>query len=120
MKAFPGRPLEGDWSYSWLDATDTKTREAGGITPAGAIVAVAVNTEWAVSTRYMTLETLARLGHHENSPAAIAAECAGNLNRRRPTQQRRSYTTSGDMTHYHAKSFGLIGFGPRQAECALW
>ena len=46
----------------------------------------------------MTLETLVRLGHHENSPAAIAAECAGNLNRRRPTQHRRSYATSGDTT----------------------
>jgi putative transposase len=39
----------------------------------GAILAKQ-NDEWAVSRRYMTLETLARLGHHEDNPMAIAAE----------------------------------------------
>ena len=32
------------------------------------------NDEWAVSRRYMTLEIQARLGHHEDSSVAIAAE----------------------------------------------
>ena len=35
------RPIEGDWSYLWIDATYVKAREAGSIVSA----AVAVNTE---------------------------------------------------------------------------
>ncbi len=45
VKAFLGRPLEGDWPYLWLDATYVKTREAGRIVSVAAIVAVAVNTQ---------------------------------------------------------------------------
>jgi putative transposase len=45
VKAFLGRPLEGDWPYLWLDATYIKVRQAGRIVSVAAIVAVAANTE---------------------------------------------------------------------------
>jgi len=44
VKAFLDRPLEGDWPYLWLAATDIKTRYAGRIVSVAAIIAVAVNT----------------------------------------------------------------------------
>jgi putative transposase len=43
IAAFLNRPLEGDWPYLWLDATDVKTRENGRIVSVAVIVAVAVN-----------------------------------------------------------------------------
>jgi transposase-like protein len=47
--------------------------EAAIIRLVGAII-TEQNDEWAVSRRYMTLETLARLGLPVDSSAAIAAE----------------------------------------------
>ena len=45
MHAFLKRPLAGDWTYLWLDATYLKVREGGRIVSVAAIIAVAVNTE---------------------------------------------------------------------------
>ena len=42
---FLNRPLEGDWPYLWIDATDVKVREAGRIISVAVIIAVAVNTD---------------------------------------------------------------------------
>jgi putative transposase len=44
VNVLPERPLEGDWPYLWLDATDLKQREGGRIVSVAAIIAVAVNT----------------------------------------------------------------------------
>ena len=45
VNAFLRRPLDGEWPYLWLDATDLKVREGGRIVSVAAIVAVAVTTE---------------------------------------------------------------------------
>jgi putative transposase len=45
VKAFLGRPLEGDWPYLWLDATYVKVRSCGRIVSVAVIIAVAVNTQ---------------------------------------------------------------------------
>ena len=45
VNAFLDRPIEGDWPYLWLDATDVKVREAGRIVSGAVTVAVGVNTD---------------------------------------------------------------------------
>jgi hypothetical protein len=45
VSAFLNRPIEGEWPYLWLDATDLKVREAGHIVSVAVIIAVAVNTD---------------------------------------------------------------------------
>lgn len=49
VNAFLDRPLEGEWPYLWLDATDLRQREGGRIVSVAAIVAaiiaVAVDAE---------------------------------------------------------------------------
>ncbi|ACA14765.1 transposase mutator type [Methylobacterium sp. 4-46] len=43
--AFLDRPLEGEWSYLWIDATSVKVRQAGRIVSVAVIVAVGVNSD---------------------------------------------------------------------------
>jgi putative transposase len=43
IKTFLDRPLEGDWPYSWLDATYLKIRQDGRIASVAVIIAVGVN-----------------------------------------------------------------------------
>jgi transposase-like protein len=45
VKAFLGRPIEGDWLYLWIDATYVKVRQAGRIVWVAVIVAVGVNSD---------------------------------------------------------------------------
>jgi len=45
VKAFLGRPIEGDWPYLWLDATYVKVRQNGRIVSVAVTIAVAVNTD---------------------------------------------------------------------------
>jgi putative transposase len=45
VKAFLGRPIEGDWPYLSIDATYLKVRQAGRIVSVAVIVAVGVNND---------------------------------------------------------------------------
>jgi len=45
VKAFLGRPLEGDWPYVWLDATYVKVRRDHRIVSVAVIVAIGVNAD---------------------------------------------------------------------------
>jgi putative transposase len=45
VKAFLARPIEGDWSYLWIDATYVKVRQNGRIVSVAVIVAVGVNSD---------------------------------------------------------------------------
>src|SRR5262244_3899623 len=45
VKAFLGRPIEGDWPYLWIDATYVKVRENGRIVSVAVIVAVGANSD---------------------------------------------------------------------------
>ncbi len=45
VKAFLDRPIEGEWPYLWIDATDLKVRRGGRIVSVAVIIAVGVNTD---------------------------------------------------------------------------
>jgi putative transposase len=45
VAAFLDRPIEGEWSYHWIDATYVKVRQDGRIVSVAVIVAVGVNTD---------------------------------------------------------------------------
>ena len=45
VNSFMERPIEGDWTYLWLDATYLKVRENGRIESVAAIIATGVNTD---------------------------------------------------------------------------
>jgi len=45
VQAFLTRPIEGDWSYLWIDATYVKVRSAGRIVSVAVTVAVGVNAD---------------------------------------------------------------------------
>ena len=45
VKAFLGRPIEGDWPYLWIDATYVEVRQNGRIVSVAVIIAVGVNSD---------------------------------------------------------------------------
>ncbi len=45
VNSFLDRPIEGEWTYLWLDATYLKVRENGRIVSVAAIIATGVNTD---------------------------------------------------------------------------
>ena len=45
VTSFLERPIDGEWTYLWLDATYLKVREDGRVVSVAAIIATAVNTD---------------------------------------------------------------------------
>ena len=45
VNSFLERPIEGEWTYLWLDATYLKVREDGRVVSVAAIIATGVNTD---------------------------------------------------------------------------
>lgn len=45
VTSFLERPIEGEWTYLWLDATYLKVREDGRVVSVAAIIATGVNTD---------------------------------------------------------------------------
>lgn len=45
VKAFLDRPIEGEWPYLWIDATDLKVQRGGRVVSVAVIIAVGVNTD---------------------------------------------------------------------------
>jgi len=45
VKTFLERPIEGDWTYLWIDATYVKVRQNGRIVSVAVIIAVGVNAD---------------------------------------------------------------------------
>ena len=45
VQTFLARPIEGDWPYLWIDATDLKVRQAGRIVSIAAIIAIGANSD---------------------------------------------------------------------------
>jgi putative transposase len=45
ITAFLDRPIEGDWSYLWIDATHLKGRQNGRLVSVATIIAVGVNND---------------------------------------------------------------------------
>jgi transposase-like protein len=43
VKVFLSRPIEGDWPYLWIDATDVNVRQSGRVVSVAVIIAVDVN-----------------------------------------------------------------------------
>ena len=45
VTSFLERPIEGEWTYLWLDATYLKVRDDGRVVSIAAIIATGVNTD---------------------------------------------------------------------------
>ncbi|MGO7668107.1 transposase, partial [Rhizobium ruizarguesonis] len=45
VKAFLDRPIEGEWPYLWIGATDLKGRRGGRIVSVAVSIVVCVNTD---------------------------------------------------------------------------
>ena len=65
VRAFLNRPIEGEWPYRWLDATNEKARRDGHLVSVAVIVAVGANSDGRREVPGMTV------GHSEAEPFRV-------------------------------------------------
>jgi putative transposase len=79
VKAFLGRPIEGDWPYLWIDATYMKVRQNGRIVSVAAIVAVgSTATDGAKSSVWTSVPPKPRPSGPPSCASSHAAGCAAS------------------------------------------
>jgi transposase-like protein len=141
VKAFLGRPIEGDWPYLWIDATYVKVREQGRIVSVAVIVAVGVNTDGRREVLGMAigpseaetfwvefLRSLARRGlrgvrlvisdAHEGLKAAIAKVLHATWQRCRVHFMRNALAHAGKSGRRVVSAFIATAFAQDDAEAA--
>jgi transposase-like protein len=92
VRAFLTRPLEGAWSYLWLDATNIRVRENGRTMSRAVIIAVAVNEDgWREVLCIATGPSEAG----RSGPVCLALPCRLRPARREARRGRRSQGAQG-------------------------
>jgi hypothetical protein len=83
VQAFLQRPIEGDWPYLWLDATDVKVREQGRIISVAVTIAVGVNSDGRreVLTRPGSVAACISCATPSHTPARASAASSGQARR---------------------------------------
>jgi transposase-like protein len=141
VNTFLNRPLEGDWSYLWLDATYVKLRQAGRIVSVAVIIAVGVNDDGRREILGMTvgaseaetfwtefLRSLARRGlrgvklaisdAHEGLKAAVAKVLHASWQRCRVHTMRNLLAHAGRQGRGVAAAFIATAFAQNDAAAA--
>ncbi len=139
MKAFLNRPLEGDWSYLWSDATYLKVRRGGWIVSVAVIIAIGVNTDgrrevlrleigtseaepiWTEFLRKLTRRglhgvKLVILDAHEGIKAAVAKVLSATWQRCRAQFQRTALAHAGKSGRRVVSAFITTAFAQDTAE----
>ncbi len=141
VQAFLDRPIEGDWPYLWIDATDVKVRQNGRIVSVAVIVAVGVNTDGRREVLGMDigpseaepfwtgfLRKLARRGlrgvklvvsdAHEGLKAAITKVLSATWQRCRVHFMRNALAHAGKSGRRVVSAFVATAFAQNDAEAA--
>jgi transposase-like protein len=141
VKAFLDRPLEGDWPYVWLDATNVKVRRNHRIVSVAVIVAVGVNTDGRREVLGMDigsseaetfwtefLRKLRRRGlravklvisdAHEGIKAAVAKRMNATRQRCRVHTMRNALAHAGKSSRRVVSAFMATAFAQDRAEAA--
>ncbi len=140
VKAFLNRPLEGDWTYLWIDATYLKVRRGGRIVPVAIILAIGVNTDgrrevlcleigtseaepiWSEFLRKLTRRGLGGvklvISTHESIKVAVSKVLTATWQRCRVHFQRNALAHTGKSGGRAVSAFITTAFAQDTAEAA--